>query len=421
LLGVSPSAIACAGLTCQRSTFLFWDPVSGRPLTPALSWQDRRGEDLCRALSRQEGKIRRRTGLRLTPYYSASKIRWLLDRSPSLRRRAERGEVRGGTLDSFLLHRLTGGRSWSTDPTHAARTLLMNLRRQEWDPELLDLFRIPAPLLPPIRPSAYPAGELELRSISLPFSATLGDQQAALIGLGCRKEGDLALNYGTGAFAILNTGRRPKRRAGLLTSVAWSAPQEASYLLEGTVNSAGSALEWIGRLTRRNLEIRRQRTNWDRLPLVVPSFAGLGAPHWIGRARGAILDLDLATDPGDLEAGVLAGIAARISEIVAEMRRGKIFPRRIVAGGGLARRAGFLPLQAALLGRTLERSLVTEGSCRGAALLAGHGRGDWHLPTDNTLQFPVARVGPGIPAREARRLFRRFGEARAFVARRAEG
>jgi glycerol kinase len=386
-----------------------------------LSWQDRRGEELCRALSRHGKKIHRKTGLRLSPHYAASKIRWLLEEFPALRRRAERGEVLGGTLDAYFLFRLTGGDSWSTDPTHAARTLLMDLRRMDWDPELLDLFRVPDRLLPPIRPSVFPAGELKLHGRSRPIAATLGDQQAALIGLGCRKEGDLALNYGTGAFAVLNTGKRPRRVPGLLTSVAWSAPGEAHFLLEGTVNSAGSALEWIRKISGTDLAAPGRAPDLDRLPLVVPSFSGLGAPHWLGAARGAVLDLDLAADPTDLAVGVMAGVASRIGEIVEVMCRGRIRLRRIVAGGGLAARPGLLPLQAAFLGRAIERSLVSEGSCRGAALLSGQSCGDWRLLTDRKLEFPSVRVVPGVSASVARRFSRRFRRARTFVGELASG
>ena len=416
LRGIDPAGIAAVGLACQRSTFLFWDPESGRPLTPALSWQDRRGEEICLALSRHEKMIRSRTGLRLSPHYAASKIRWLLDDSPGLRRKAERGEARGGTLDAYLLYRLTGGDSWSTDPTHAARTLLMDLGRTDWDPELLDLFRIPFRALPPIRPGAFPSGEVRVRGTSLRIAATVGDQQAALIGLGCRKPGEAAVNYGTGAFVILNTGAKPRRVPGLLTSVAWSSERDVRYLLEGTVNAAGSAVQWIERLAGRRVRSSGRIASPDRLPVVVPAFSGLGAPHWISGARAVIAGLDVSTGPEELLEGTMAGIACRVAEILATMRRGGLRPRRIVAGGGLAGRSGLLPLQAALMGRGIERSLVTEGSCRGAAVLAGHSSGDWDLETDRRLEFPADPVAPGVPAAEARRLALRFRSARTFVA-----
>ncbi|HEV8375233.1 MAG TPA: FGGY family carbohydrate kinase, partial [Candidatus Polarisedimenticolia bacterium] len=180
LRGVPPERVRGIGLACQRSTCLFWDARSGRPLTPALSWQDRRGEALCASLSHRADEIARKTGLRLSPHYAASKARWLLDRSRDLRRKARRGDARFGTLDAFLLFRMTGGESWSTDPTHAARTLLMELSRLDWDPDLLDLFGVPPRALPPIRPSVFPAGLVRLGAARLRIAASVGDQQAAL-------------------------------------------------------------------------------------------------------------------------------------------------------------------------------------------------------------------------------------------------
>jgi glycerol kinase len=412
LRGVDPGLIAGAGLACQRSTFVIWDPRSGRPLTPALSWQDRRGEEICAALRPRAPLIRRRTGLRLSPHYAASKIRWIFDRSPGLRRRAEKGAARIGTLDAFLLFRLTGGEAWSTDPTHAARTLLMDLRRLEWDPELLDLFRIPLAALPPIRPSAFPAGEIAVRGGRLRIAATVGDQQAALLGVGCRRAGEAAVNYGTGAFVVLNSGRRARRVSGLLTSVAWSSFEETRYLVEGTVNSAGGALGWIENVTGRRIGSLGAPRNPDRLPCVVPAFAGLGAPHWLSRARGAIFDLDLATTAEDLAAGTMAGVACRVGEIVQAMVGAGMRPRRIVAGGGLAEQAWLLDLQGAILRRRLVKGPRGEaGTGRGAAILAGHARGDWNLESDRRLEFPTKRCRGRISFEEGRRLAARFQRA----------
>jgi glycerol kinase len=256
---------------------------------------------------------------------------------------------------------------------------------------------------------------MKLPGGSIRINATLGDQQAALIGLGCGREGDLALNYGTGAFAILNTGRTERRIPGLLTSVAWSGPGEVRYLLEGTVNSAGSALEWVRRMAgERGKPPGRRRSRAD-VPLVVPSFSGLGAPHWIGRARGAIFDLDLATRPQDLAAGVMAGIALRIGEIVETMRARGLRPRRIVAGGGLAERTHLLALQAALLGRTIGRSSTVEGSCRGVALLAAQADGVLDLEVDRSWEIPLEKIAPGVSPSQARHLKTRFRQARDWV------
>jgi len=326
----------------------------------------------------------------------------------------EKGAARIGTLDAYLLFRLTGGDAWSTDPTHAARTLLMDLRRLEWDPELLDLFKIPLSALPPIRPSAFPAGEIVVRGRRLRIAATVGDQQAALLGLGCRREGEAAVNYGTGAFVVLNSGRRARRVAGLLTSVAWSSAEETRYLLEGTVNSAGGALRWIEKVTGRRIGALRGSRNPDRLPCVVPAFAGLGAPHWLSRARGAIFDLDLTTTAEDLAAGTMAGVACRVGEIVQAMAEAGIRPKRIVAGGGLAERSWLLDLQGAILRRRLEKGPRGEaGTSRGAAILAGHAGGDWDLESDRRLEFSAEPSRGRISFEEGRRLAIRFQRALA--------
>ena len=417
LRGIAPAAVGAVGIACQRSTFLFWDADTGRALTPAISWQDRRAESLCRSLSRHEDRIRRRTGLLLSPHYAASKIRWFLDRSPDLRRRVERGKARLGTLDAYLLDRLTGGAHWSTDPTHAARTLLMDLRTLDWDPFLLELFRVPVEALPPIRPTAYPVGEIPVRGAFLPLSATVGDQQAALIGLGCGRAGEAAINYGTGAFVVVNTGTRILRLPGLLTSVAWSSRATKRYLVEGTINAAGTALEWIGSLVGRSPHGLRGFPDLDQLPLVIPAFSGLGAPYWVGAARAALLGLDLRTGGADLMAATLAGIGCRVREILEAMKKGGLRPDRIVTGGGLAHRPFLLRLQATLLGRTILRAAIAEGTARGAALLAGHALGHWRCDREPRLAVPVESVAPSRSAEPAERYYRRFRRAAAHVAR----
>jgi len=419
LRNIDPASVGSVGVTAQRSTFIVWEPVTARPLTSAISWQDRRAETFCRTLSHAETMIRRKTGLRLSPHYAAGKIRWLLDHFPDLRWRAEKGKALIGTLDAYLLYRLTRGESWSTDPTHAARTLLMNLRRMEWDPELLELFRIPLRALPPIRPSAFPVGEISIRGARLPVTATLGDQQAALIGLGCRRENEAAINYGTGAFVVLNTGNLPRRVPRLLTSVAWSSPKEVRYLVEGTINAAGSAVDWLSVVAGEKTALIRTLPDLDRLPVVIPSFSGLGAPHWVSGACGAIFDLDLSTNREQLLSAILAGIGCRVREILESMSRHGLRVRRVIAGGGLARLPSLLPLQAGLLGRTILRARVPEGTARGAALLAGHALGHWNLERDPLrLKEPADPVASALPPAAVRRFYRRFRSAASEVMRR---
>ena len=408
LRSVSPAAIGGVGIACQRSTSLFWDSQSGRSLTSALSWQDRRGEEICESLARHAHSIARKTGLRLSPHYAASKIRWLLDRTPGLRRLAESGRARFGTLDSYLLFRLTGGASWSTDPTHAARTLLMDMGRLDWDPALLDLFGVPYRALPPIRPSAFPAGEIRIRGARIRIAATVGDQQAALLGVGCRRRGEMVINYGTGAFAALNTGRRPIRIPGLLTSVAWSSEKAVRFLLEGPVNAAGSAVEWMEALVGPEGRGEGALPGWDALPIVVPALAGIGAPHWRSDLNAAIFDLRRDTGPAHLRAATLAGIACRVREIVERMGRHRNSAVPVVVAGGLLQKRGLLRLQTALLGAALSHTAAPDATARGAALLAGHAQGAWELEGSGFPASPVRTVSPGRPNRAAEAYYRRF-------------
>ena len=406
LEGESLQRVRGVGLACQRSTCLFWDAASGRPLTAALSWRDVRGAALCEKLAARARLVERKTGLRLSPHYAASKLRWLLRRFPDLRAQARRGRARCGTLDAYLLFRLTGGDSFSTDPTHAARTLLIDLKRREWDPELLDLFGIPLQALPPIRPGAFPAGEIALRGARLRIAATLGDQQAALLGSGCRRAGEMVINYGTGAFAALNTGSRMARVPGLLTSVAWSSEKEVRFLLEGTVNSAGGAVDWIERLAGGRRTGERRGPDLDRIPIFIPALTGIAAPHWRSDCLAALLDLRPDTTAAELRQAALAGVACRIREIVECMEEGKPAPRRIVLSGGMLRDRHFAVLQAAILGRSLEVSEAPEATALGAAALARHGLGD--LDLDRQAAVRARPVRPSPSGARAERYYRRF-------------
>jgi glycerol kinase len=291
----------------------------------------------------------------------------------------------------------------------------MDLRRRAWDPVLLGLFGIPAAALPPIRPTTAPGASIRIRGREIPILATLGDQQSALIGLGCLRPGDLAVNYGTGGFVVMNTGRRPRRSAGLLTSAAWSTPLETRYLLEGTINSAGSALDWMERIAGFPSRSKRRIPDLDRMPVLIPAFAGLAAPHWASEARGALLDLTLDTEAGDLHVATLAGLACRVREIVEAMEAGGAEIRRIVAGGGLVRNPGLLPIQAAILGRSVHRADGEEATARGAALLAGHAAGEWRLEDFAASAGTGLAIRPAISRLAANRYFTRFRAAVATL------
>jgi glycerol kinase len=375
----APRKPLAVGLTTQRSTVVLWDRRTGRPITPAVSWQDRRALDICRALESYAPFIRRTTGLPLSPHYAAPKIRWWLDRLPDGQRRAEQGDLLCGTVNTFLLWRLSGGTSFVTDHTQAGRMLLMNLRSLQWDDRLCEIFGIPRAMLAEIRPTVADFGEVAVGRTRIPVLASIGDQQAAAFGQGGVRVGDLCLNYGTGAFALLFTGDRLVRCRGLLSNLAWSRASERAYVLEGTVNAVGSGIEWLVKLLGlpRDLQaLERIARSAPGPTRILPALAGLGAPYWSAGAEGLVSGISLATDRGDLVRGFLDGVAFVIAEIV-RAAPPSVRCRRIVASGGLSVIDLLLETQAAYLGRPIERCSRQETSAWGAAALAGVGAGIW--------------------------------------------
>jgi glycerol kinase len=336
--------------------------------------------------------IRRLTGLPLSPHYAAPKIRWLLDHIPNGQRRAERGEVLCGTMNTYLLWNLSRGTIFLTDHTHAGRTLLMNLSTLRWDKRLSSLFDIPLAMLPEIRPTLADFGEIHIGRSRVPVLASIGDQQAAAIGQGGVRGGDLCLNYGTGAFALLFTGEKLVRCRGLLSNIAWSSVGQRMYVLEGGVNAVGSGIEWLSEmlgLPRDLRVIERAARSARGSTLVLPAFAGLAAPYWDPRAEGLISGVSLATEKGDLVRGFLDGVAFLIAQIVRAAPRSVSY-RRIVAGGGLSVMDLLLELQAAHLRRRILRARFPDTSAWGAAALAGVGAGMWGRLADATdLKSPI--------------------------------
>lgn len=382
------------GLTTQRSTVLLWDRRSGRPLTPAVSWQDRRAAEVCRLLEAHAPTIVRLTGLPLSPHYAAPKIRWLLDHLPEGQRRAEHGDIVCGTINTFLLWHLSGGISHLTDHTQAGRMLLMNLQTGDWDDRLCDLFGVPRVMLPEIRPTLGEFGAIFSGATELPVFASIGDQQAAALGQGMAAGGDLCLNYGTGAFALLYTGQRLVRRKGLLSNIAWSVGGRRVYVLEGGVNAVGSGLRWLSAM----LGLPDTLAAVDRLAFqarhfspVLPAFAGLAAPYWDARAEGIVSGLTLSSSRADVVGGFLEGVAFLVSRIVAAAglsgSRG-----RVVASGGLSVLGSLLQAQAEYLGRPVSRCRMRETSAWGAASLAGVGAGVWKKIEDAARSSLIDRV-----------------------------
>jgi glycerol kinase len=381
--------IAAIGITNQRETALLWDRDSGRPVARAIVWQDRRTAERCAALKRRglEADVRRRTGLVLDPYFSATKLEWLLRSDAGLKARARRGRLAFGTVDSWLLWKLTAGRVHATDPTNASRTLLYHIGHRRWDERLLDLFGVSGSLLPRVRPSSGEFGRthgLPLLPGGIPIAGIAGDQQAALFGQGCVAPGQSKNTYGTGCFLLLHTGaRRVASRAGLLTTVACGPRGEPAYALEGSVFIAGAALQWL----RDGLAILKRAGDSEAIArrvrdtggvVLVPAFVGLGAPYWRPDVRGALFGLTRGTTRAHVVRAALESLAFQTRDLVEAMARdaGRRVTRLRVDGGASANNV-LMQYQADLLGIPVERPQVIETTALGAGLLAGLGVGLW--------------------------------------------
>jgi len=389
--GIGADRLAGIGITNQRETTVVWDRATGRAIGPALVWQDRRTADFCERHRGRRPWLAARTGLILDPYFSATKIAWLLQNVPGADWRAEAGELAAGTVDSLLIWHLTGGRRHVTDATNASRTLLMDLRTLAWADDLRDFFGVPAALLPEIVPSSGVVGEtkgLDYLPDGLPIAGIAGDQQASLVGQGCLAAGQAKCTYGTGAFLLAHTGAVavPSTR-GLVTTVAATLGDgPPQYALEGSVFVAGAAVQWF----RDGLKAVGAAPEVDRLydqadpdsgVLFVPALTGLGAPHWAPEARGTLFGLTRATSVADLARATLEGVAFQIADLIDAMNADLPTPLAdLRVDGGMARSDPFLQFQADLLDLPLRRSPQAESTALGAALLAGLGVGLWPDP-----------------------------------------
>lgn len=387
--GVPTEQIAALGITNQRETVVVWDRATGEPITNAIVWQCRRTAALCEEWKQRgwEEKVRAKTGLLLDPYFSGTKIKWVLDNVPGARQRAERGELATGTIDSWLLWKFTGGAVHATDVSNASRTLLLNLERGEWDADLLALFEIPPSLLPQVLPSTAPYGETQEKWFGrkLPIFSLVGDQQAALFGQACWCPGMAKSTYGTGSFVLLHTGKKPLwGRGRLLTTAAWKRGQNPTeYALEGSVFIAGAAVQWL----RDALGLLESAVQSEALArsvpdssgvYFVPAFVGLGAPHWDPLARGLIVGLTRGTRREHLVRAALEAAAFQTRDLLEEMTSdSKISLRELRVDGGMAANNFFLQFQADCLGLPVVRPRQTETTALGAAFLAGLEAGVW--------------------------------------------
>jgi glycerol kinase len=391
--GLELSRVAAIGITNQRETTVVWDRVTGRPLAPAIVWQDRRTAGRCEQL-RVDGlaeMIRARTGLVADPYFSATKLEWLLERNPEWRTRAAAGEICFGTIDSWLVFRLTGGRVHATDHTNASRTLLYSLDDRSWDSELCSLFGVPEAMLPEIRPSAGDFGltALDVLGQEIPIAGVAGDQQAALYGHGGWNRGDAKNTYGTGAFLLLHTGpERGPAQSGVLTTIACGPRGEPEYAREGSILVAGAAIQWLrdglGLLASSAESENLARSVSDSGGVVfVPAFAGLGTPYWVPEARGTIFGLTRGTETAHLVRAALEAMACGTVEVLDAMTQSGSVPiGRFRADGGAAANDWLMQFQSDLLGLEVHRPEATELTSIGAAGLAGVGSGFWARPEE---------------------------------------
>ncbi len=391
------------GIANQGETVVAWDAESGRPLAPAIVWQDTRTRDRVNALSAEgnEALTLERAGLPLDPYFSATKLGWLVDHAPGARALLSEGRLRLGTTDAFFLERLTG--TFATDVTTASRTSLMNLRTRAWDPELCDLFGVPIEALPPIRPTASVFGTVRVGGREVPVTASVVDQQAALFGHGCRRPGLAKVTFGTGAFALAPTGPEPRTGTGPLPTLAWWLPAEApTYALEGGVYTAAAAVNWarsVGLFTDFDeLEGFEGPTALERGLVFVPALSGLGCPYWDPTAAGTFLGIGLATTRHDLLRALLEGVALRGAQVLSAVEAAAGTLERVSIDGGMSKNAFFCQLFADASGREIAVASVADFTALGTAQLAMLGAG--FVPTAEALPGtppPRARIAPRAP------------------------
>lgn len=420
---VTAADIAAIGITNQRETAIVWDRRTGKPVYNAIVWQDRRTAEFCDALTRagKEGLIREKTGLVIDAYFSASKLRWILDHVPGARERAGRGELAFGTVDAWLVWKLTGGTLHATDVTNASRTMLFNIRTGDWDEELLHLLDIPRELLPEVRPSSgvFRESNRDIFGAPVRIAGVAGDQQAALFGQNCFERGQAKNTYGTGCFMLMNLGGEPvTSRNRLITTVAWNVDGRTEYALEGSVFIGGAVVQWL----RDGLGLIKSSSEIEALAAsvpdcggvyFVPAFAGLGAPHWDQYARGSIAGLTRGTKAGHIARAALEGIAFQVADVLdAMLEDSGIQPKQLRADGGASANNLLMQFQADLLHTPVARPMVIETTALGAAYLAGLAVGYWRNRESIKTAWKAERIfQPSISADEVAHRRSRWAEA----------
>ncbi|MFB4202206.1 Glycerol kinase [wastewater metagenome] len=416
------ATVVTLGITNQRETTVIWDRDTGHAVAPAIVWQDRRTADWCAELRGQgaAATVTERTGLLLDPYFSATKIAWILDNVPGTRERARDGRLAFGTVDSWLLWRLTGGRVHATDATNASRTMLFNIREQHWDDDLLALFDVPRALLPAVHDSAADFGETlpNIFGRSIPVRGIAGDQHAAVVGQCCFSPGMVKSTYGTGCFALLNTGDTPVASSHhLLTTLAYRIDGRPTYALEGSIFVAGAALQWLrdglGVITTAAESERLARELPDNAGVyMVPAFTGLGAPHWDPDARGAIFGLSRDTGVAELARAALESVCYQTHDLLVAMAGDAGAAAELRVDGGMVANDWFLQTLSDIVGERVVRPQVIETTALGAAYLAGIGQGIWGSLEEIRSQWQTDRAfDPDLPRAQRERQLAGWADA----------
>ncbi len=419
----SQSEIVAIGVTNQRETTVVWERSSGNSVHNAIVWQDRRTADYCNQLKAAgwEQTIREKTGLVIDPYFSGTKLKWLLDNIDGLRDRAERGELAFGTIDSYLINRLTGGQVHITDYSNASRTMLFNINTLDWDDDLLQEFGIPRAMLPEVRSSSEVYGHTDPRlfGAEIPIAGAAGDQQAATFGQACFETGMAKQTYGTGSFMLMNIGQKPVRsESGLLTTIAWGLDGAPTYALEGAIFVTGAAVQWL----RDGLQMIRSAEETEPLAssidstggvYLVPAFAGLGAPYWDPYARGVLVGLTRGTGRAEIARATLESAAYQTRDVLEAMQQDSgIDFRELRVDGGMVVNDFLMQFQADIIGRPVERPAVPETTALGAAYLAGLAVGFWKDQDDIRKNWRLdRRFEPAMPSTQRNGLYRNWQRA----------
>lgn len=424
--GLTAADIAAIAISNQRETTVVWDKETGKPIANAIVWQDRRTAPFCRQLQQQgaEATISEKTGLRADPYFSASKIGWLLDNIPDARSRANAGKLCFGTVDSFLLARLTAGRMHATDASNASRTALYNLSSQSWDPELLQLFNIPASLLPEVRDSAglFGVSSVAVLGAAIPVMAMLGDQQAALLGQACISPGMLKSTYGTGCFAMVNTGTTIIRSNNqLLSTLAWQLNGKATYALEGSIFMAGATVQWLrdklGIISQASdTEPLAAQSDYQQSELLIPAFTGLGAPYWQPEAKAALFGMTRDTGKIQLATAALCAVAYQSADLLNAMQQDGINVAQLRVDGGMTANSWFLQALADLCLQPVQRCNTADATVFGVGFLGAVSLGYFNdISAISQLWQADQQYKPKISGSEQAQLYQRWQTAVAAV------